>query len=152
LKPKKTDKRLSFWRRHCADDEIIIKLGFLDKQRHLLSTKKRMFLITFSPARKSKSKEIWQERLHKNVRNNSEKHGFRIHYYTQKGVYKGDIPVSKEMHVPEISDNGFQNFVLDTPGRIYRLADNQSMALHWRDKIKEVWQRSCRIEDGQSMI
>ena len=111
-----------------------------------------MFLITFSPARKSKSKEIWQERLHKNVRNNSEKHGFRIHYYTQKGVYKGDIPVSKEMHVPEISDNSFQNFVLDTPGRIYRLADNQSMALHWRDKIKEIWQRSCRIEDGKSMI
>merc|ERR1712110_44546 len=110
-----------------------------------------MFLLSFSPGKKSKSKAIWQDRLHKNERNMSEKHGFRVHYYTQKGVYKGDIPVSKEMRVPPISDSTFKNFYLDTPGRIYYLIDHNGQASHWRDKIYQVWERAKRLETGGEM-
>jgi len=92
-----------------VEGNLILKQGILDKKRGLLSTKRRMFLLTEGP---------------------------RLFYVDPKEkVLKGEIPWSADMKT-EMKD--FRIFFVHTPGRVYYLIDPASFATKWCEAIESV--------------
>ncbi|XP_034483533.1 3-phosphoinositide-dependent protein kinase 1 isoform X2 [Drosophila innubila] len=103
LEAQKTDKWHAF-----ADDEVILKRGFVNKRKGLFA-RKRMLLLTTGP------------RL--------------IYIDPVQMIKKGEIPWSPELRA-EIKN--FKIFFVHTPNRTYYLDDPEGFAIQWAEAIENM--------------